>query len=65
MRLKLIGVIGSSFVSSDAISIQSSKSIMIGEAEVTEKYLHDLHSLDGFFHIILLYLFSLFHNLKL
>ncbi len=51
-----IGVIHTSFTEKAETPIQSSHSQAIGEAEVYQEYVEGLKDLDGFSHIILLYI---------
>ncbi len=54
-----IGIIRTPFKSSEGVPIQSYRSHVMGHAEIQEKYVEGLISLEGFSHIILLYWF---HN---
>ena len=50
-----IGIIHSPFTDKDETPIQSSRSDVVGEVEVFPQYQTGLQDLDGFSHIILLY----------
>lgn len=56
-ELHPIGIIRTPFDSSRGVPIQSFKSQIHGHAEIIDKYVDGLKSLDGFSHIILLYWF--------
>ena len=57
IRIKPIGVIRTSFVSSDKTPIQSIKPKAVGDIELSAEYEEGLESLNGFSHAILIYWF--------
>ncbi len=66
MEIKTIGIIHSPFTSLDGMPIQpTGASGVKGTVEVLEDYADGLQDLDGFSHIILLYLFHRSRGFKL
>jgi tRNA (adenine37-N6)-methyltransferase len=63
--MKLIGVIHSPFTDKKQTPIQSTRSQAVGSVEVFPEFIEGLHDLEGFSHIILLYVFHQADNYAL